>query len=103
MSFLKKLFGGGGTDDGRQGDGPAKVLGSEEYKGFTIRAVEMRVGGEFQLCGEIEMEIDGETKSQSFIRADRLTGAEEAARITLAKGRQVIDEQGEAVFDASRG
>jgi len=103
MSFLKKLFGGGGTDDGGAGAGSPKVLGSEEYKGFTIRAMEMRVGGEFQLCGEIEKDVDGETKTQSFIRADRLSGAEEVARITLAKGRQVVDEQGEAVFDASRG
>ena len=94
MSFLKKLFGGG---DGGNGGGP-KVLDQEEYQGFVIMAVEMRAGGEFQLSGTIEKEIDGAVKVHTFIRADRLPSADMAASSALAKGRQIIDEQGEQVF-----
>ena len=94
MSFFKKLFGGGEAAN----DGAPKVMGEETYQGYTIRALEMRAGGEFQLCGEIAKEVDGEQKVQGFIRADKLSGEEQAASVTLAKGRQIIDEQGEGLF-----
>lgn len=97
MSFLKKLFGGGG---GGASGGP-KVLDSETYKDFTIHAVEMKAGSEFQLSGTLEKEIDGEMKQHTFIRADRLAGADAAASAALAKGRQIIDEQGEGIFRSS--
>lgn len=95
MSFLKKLFGGG--DGSGAASGP-KVLDEEEYQGFLIKALEMKAGGEFQLCGSVEKEIDGEVKVHKFIRADRLTSADMAASSALGKGRQIIDEQGERVF-----
>lgn len=94
MSFLKKLFGGG---EGGSAKGP-RVLGSEEHNGFVIRAIEMRAGGEFQLCGEVEKRIGGEVKVHKFIRADRLPSADMAASVALAKGRQIVDEQGERLF-----
>jgi len=94
MSFLKKLFGGG--DDG--GNGGGKVLGEETYQGFTVRALEMKAGSEFQLCGEIEKEVGGELKVHKFVRADRLSSPDQAETATLAKGRQIVDEQGDAVF-----
>ncbi|MCB9994355.1 MAG: hypothetical protein H6873_11950 [Hyphomicrobiaceae bacterium] len=94
MSFLKKLFGGG--DDG--GAGGDKVLGTETYKDFTIRAIEMRAGGEFQLCGEISKFVGGEEKIHRFIRADRLTTADVASDMALRKGRQIVDEQGDRLF-----
>ena len=96
MSFLKKLFGGG--DDGGTPAAP-KVLGEETYKGFTIRAMEMKSGSELQLCGEIQKEIDGEVRVKQFIRADKLSTEEQVAQVALAKGKQIIDEQGEKVFD----
>jgi hypothetical protein len=95
MSFLKKLFGGGDSGE----PGAPKPLGTQEHKGFTIRAMEMRAGSEYQLCGEIEKEIDGELKVHKFIRADRLPSAEQASSSALAKGVQIIDEQGERLFN----
>ena len=38
-------------------------------------------------------------KEHRFVRADRFSGEEEAADITLNKGRQIIDERGDKVFD----
>jgi len=95
MSFVTRLFGGGAGAE----VGVPKALGEEEYKGFVIRALEMKAGSEFQLCGEIEKSIDGELKVKDFIRADKLSTANQAATITLAKGRQIIDEQGEGLFE----
>lgn len=95
MSFLKNLFGGNGAD--AQG-GADKVLAEQEYKGFTIRATEMKAGKEFQLSGVIEKTVGGEVKMHRFIRADRLGSKEQAAQLGLAKARQIIDEQGERVF-----
>ena len=97
MSFLKKLFGGG--EDGGGGDSSGgKVLDEQEHKGFKIRAVEMRAGGEYQLCGEVEKEIGGEVKIHKFIRADRLPSADAAKEAAIAKGIQIVDEQGDRLF-----
>ena len=95
MSFLKRLFGGG------NGTGPSvpTILGEEEYKGYAIRALEMKTGREFQLCGEIAREINGEAKVNGFIRADKLASSEQAVAVSLAKGRQIIDEKGDRLFD----
>ena len=99
MSFLKKLFGGG--NDG--GDTPPRVIGEEAYQGYTIRALEMVAGREYQLCGEIEKEIDGTVKVSGFIRADKLASKEQAVDVSLAKGRQIIDEQGDGLFSEGGG
>jgi hypothetical protein len=96
MSFLKSLFGGGGrSDDAAKGD---KALAEEDYKGFTIKAVAMSAGSEHQLAGAIEKEIGGELKSYKFVRADKFTSREDATAMSLAKGRQLVDEQGDKLF-----
>ena len=95
MSFWKNLFGGGG---GSAEPAPAQ---GEEYKGFTVRATPMSVGSEYQLCGTLEKTIGGELKTYKFVRADRMSSRDEAATFALAKGRQIIDEQGESVFAQS--
>ncbi len=94
MSFWKTLFGGGGSSE------PAAAPG-EEYKGFTIRPTPMAVGSEYQLAGVIEKTISGELKTYKFVRADRMSSRDDAVSLALAKGRQIIDEQGDAVFSQS--
>lgn len=95
MSFWKNLFGGGG-----EASEPAAGPG-EEYKGFTIRATPMSAGSEYQLAGVIEKTVDGELKSYKFVRADRMSSRDEAVSFALAKGRQIVDEQGDGVFRQS--
>ncbi len=94
MSFWKTLFGGGTASE------PAAATG-EEYNGFIIRPTPKPVGSEFQLAGTIEKEIDGELKTHEFVRADRLSSRDEAISFALAKGRQIIDEQGTSLFKQS--
>jgi hypothetical protein len=94
MSFWKNLFGGGEKAEAAPPPG-------EEYKGFTIRPTPMPAGSEFQLAGTIEKTIGGELKTYKFVRADRMSSRDEAASLALAKGRQIIDEQGEKMFAQS--
>jgi hypothetical protein len=92
MSFWKNLFGGGGSSAE-----PSPSPG-EEYKGFTIRATPTPVGSEFQLAGTIEKTVGGELRTHKFVRADRMSSRDEAVSLALAKGRQLIDEQGDGVL-----
>jgi hypothetical protein len=94
MSFLKRLFGGGAASE-PAGD---KVLGEESYKGFQIKAIEMKAGSELQLAGLIEKEIGGELKSYRLVRADRMSSRDDLVVLALSKGRQIIDEQGEQIY-----
>jgi hypothetical protein len=97
MSFWKNLFGGGGGGASERTMEPAPVA-EESYRGFTVKALIMQVGGEYQLAGQIEKEIGGELKSYKFIRADRMSSKEDVVTLSLAKGRQIVDEQGERMF-----
>jgi hypothetical protein len=98
MSFLKSLFGLGGKGAGEATSAAAKEA---EHKGFIIRATPYKDGGQYQTAGTISKEIGGEMKEYKFIRADRFSTAEEAADLSLSKGRQIINEQGERMFDKS--
>ena len=96
MSFLKKLFGGG--------KGPAEDPQAEavEYNGFTIYPEPVQEGSGYRIAARIEKVVDGETKSQTLMRADTLGNRDQAADMSLSKARQVIDERGERLFDGPR-
>lgn len=96
MSFLKKLFGGGAANAEPEGD---KVLGEESYNGYLIKAIEMKAGSELQLAGTIEKQVDGALKTYRFVRADRMASRDDLVALALAKGRQIINEQGDAIFN----
>jgi len=95
MSFLKKLFGGGGSSDA----GAATPVEETEYEGFAIAATPMKEGGQFRLCATVSKEISGERKEHTLIRADLFTSKDEAAKFAIRKAKQMIDEQGERLFN----
>jgi hypothetical protein len=97
MSFLKKLF-GGGESGGDKPAGKAASLKTLEYKGFMIEARPYKEAGQFQTAGLIWKEIDGQRKEHSFVRADRFAAAEDAADHALFKGKQIVDQQGDALL-----
>lgn len=94
MSFLKKLFGGGG-DASPKASKPVEEL---TYEGFHIATMPMDEGGQFRVCAMITKEIDGEVKSHKMIRADMSGSQKEASDISMRKAKQMIDEQGERFF-----
>lgn len=99
MSFLKRLFGGGGGGES-EGTEPAraKVLESRAYKGYRIDAAPEAEGGQFRVAGFIVKEVDGEERTHRVVRADLLPSAEAAADTTFMKAERMIDEQGDRLF-----
>ena len=91
MSFFKKLFGGGEP----KAPEPAPT---SEHEGFTIHATPYQAEGQWQMCGVIEKEVDGEMKSHRFIRADRFGSQGDAVDMTFMKARQIIDQSGTRLF-----
>lgn len=95
MSFLKRLFGGGQEN----APGVAEAVGEPvTHDGFTIRATPFAEEGQFQTCGIVSKDIDGQMKEHRFIRADRFPSRDDAAAHSIRKGIQLVDEQGEAIF-----
>ena len=97
MSFLKRLFGGGGSGEAAEPKSAAPVK-QVEHKGFLISATPYKNEGQYQTCGVVSKEIDGVMKEHKFIRADRFAGLDDAVDISIKKGMQLVDEQGERIF-----
>jgi len=95
MSFLKRLFGGGGENAGPAREAAVKEI---EHNGFRIRATPFKEEGQFQTCGIISKEIGGVVKEHRFIRADRFASLDDAIDVSFRKGKQMIDEQGDRIF-----
>lgn len=90
-----KLFGGakaGGAD-------AAEAAEAIEYEGFTIVAAPLKEGSQYKTAGSISREVEGELKTASFIRADNHADRQSAITHSEGKARQIIDEQGNAMFE----
>lgn len=91
MSIFSRLF-------GRKSDpaaaAPAPAGKGEEYKGFQITPNPIKESGQYRVAARIEK--DG--KTHELIRADTMGSVDQAMDISLAKARQIIDEQGERLF-----
>lgn len=95
--IVKKLFGGGsGADE----DGGGKLLGEPvEHKGCTIQPTTMHKGGQFLTAGTIAKDFPDGAREHRFVRADTHSSADQAREFAIVKGRQIIDEQGDRLFD----
>ena len=93
MSFLKRLF--GGAADETPSTKPAKQV---EHNGFTVAATPFKSEGQYQTCGVVSKEIGGVVKEHRFVRADRFAGMDDAVEVSLRKGVQLVEEQGDRLF-----
>jgi len=93
MSFFSTLFGG------KKVAAAAKVSDPVEYKGYEIRAAPYKSGGHYQTAGLIARDIGGVRKEHRFIRADVYASYDDAVNFTLGKARQIVDLQGDRMFD----
>ena len=87
MSFLKKLFGGGG-------EGGAAEVSAEDYEGFLITPTPIKDGTQWRISARIEK---GD-QTHTLVRADTVGDAETATEFSIRKAKQVIDEQGDRLF-----
>jgi hypothetical protein len=92
MSFWNVLFGGGGAKAARTSD-------PVEYKGYVIVAAPYKNNGQYQTAGTIAREVGGVRKEHRFIRADAYASYDDAVTFTVNKARQIVDLQGERMFD----
>jgi hypothetical protein len=98
MSFLKRLF-GSSSATGDTASPRGSVAKEIEHKGFVIRATPYKAdGGQYQTCGVVSKDVGGVVKEHRFIRADRFAALDDAVDISLKKGQQLVDEQGERMF-----
>jgi hypothetical protein len=91
MSILSRLL-------GKHAKPEARAEVSETYKEFRIIAVPQPDEGGYRVGARIEKEIGGEVKVHRLVRADTVRGLDEAEAFSIRKAKQVIDEQGEAIF-----
>lgn len=102
-SILSRLF--GGSSD-KAADGGGKKKGHEEaHGGYLIRAQPVSSGGQWRLAGMIVKQDDAGDLEREFHRADTFQSRDEAEAAAIRKGKQIIDEQGAALFadgEASR-
>jgi hypothetical protein len=97
MSFWSALFGRHPAANNE--NKTARLSDPVEYKGFVIRAAPYKNNGQFQTAGIIERDIGGVRKEHRFIRADAFASYDDAVNFTLNKARQIVDLQGERIFD----
>lgn len=90
--FFKSLLGGAA------GISQPKPSEAVQYKGLSIEAAPINEDGKFRTAGFISGEVDGETKRLRFIRADQHGDLQSAIDHAVAKARQIIDEQGDALL-----
>ena len=92
--ILGRLFGGGsgGADDAKPGD-------AVEYNGFRVRPAPYSNGGQFQTAGVIEKDFPDGVKTHRFIRAETHASKDDAAAFAISKGKQIIDERGDKIFE----
>ena len=94
LSGILSIFSGGS-----RAEAPATPEAEpQSHGGFVIHATPMREGNQFRLAGRIEKDVDGEIFVRHFIRADVFTSMDDALECTFRKARQIIDQNGAALF-----
>lgn len=90
-SFLSRLFGSKSASEA-----PSNA---EDYKGYRVTPAPRKEGGQYRVAAVIEKLSDGATLRHDMIRADLTASLDEATSISLAKARQMIDQQGDKIFE----
>jgi hypothetical protein len=94
MSFWSALFG-----PRRAAETTAKLSDPVEYKGYVIRAAPFINNAQYQTAGIIARDSGGARREHRFIRADAFASHDDAVNFTLNKARQIVDLQGERMFE----
>ena len=83
---------------GSRSAAPEPAAEPVEYKGFRIRPAPYPSKGQYQTAGVIEKDFDTGSKEHRFVRAETHASRDDAAAFAIAKGKQIIDEQGDRIF-----
>ena len=91
MSLLSKLFG-----SSKSADVASKTV---DHKGFKVTPTPIHEDSRYRLSARIDKEVGGEARSHTLIRADVFNSQDEADEASVNKAKQMIDEQGDRLFD----
>ena len=69
-----------------------------DYKGYTIRPILYLEGSQWLTAGVIRKQFADGVKEHRFIRADTHGTKDDAEAFSIAKARQIVDEQGDKLF-----
>ena len=97
MSFFGKLFGRAGTGAGK----PDAAEPATDYNGYAIRPAPRKQSSGWLLAGVSSKEFPDGVTEHTFVRADTFAARDEAVSFTITKAKQLIDERGDRLFDAS--
>jgi hypothetical protein len=78
--------------------GGAKIT-TTEYEGYTIRAAPYQESGRWITAGIITKTFPDGVKEHDFVRADMFPGKDDAEAFSIAKGKRIIDELGDRLFE----
>lgn len=92
FEFLRRLAGG------QVDDGSGAPAARETYEGLEVLAWPVAEGNVWRVAGRVQRIGNDEGPGHEFVRADTMAGHDEAVRMSLLKGRQLIDEQGERLL-----
>ncbi len=92
LDSIRNLFGGNGAARPQPANEP------DSYKDCLIYAEPMPEGGQWRVAGRIVQGEGEAAREHKFIRADIFSSKDEVEAATLRKARQIIDEQGAALF-----
>ena len=97
LESIKRFF--ASATDGVVKDSPAKRSPPETYKDFVIEPAPRKQGTQWLTAGFISKDGPDGAREAEFIRSDMFASREDADACALAKARQIIDEQGERLFE----
>lgn len=97
-SFFKDLWTrfAGGESSSAASEPAAEAV---EYKGFRIKPAPYSSKGQYQTAGIIEKDSGAGPKEHRFVRAETHASKDDAIAFAIVKAKQIIDEQGERIFD----
>lgn len=95
--IFKSLWNRLAAGSGNAGEGEA-LAEAVEYKGYRIRPAPYPSNGQYQTAGVIEKDFETGMKEHRFVRAETHPSKDDAATFAIAKGKQIIDEQGDRIF-----
>ncbi len=70
------------------------------YGAYSIVSAPQKTDDEqWRLSGRIEQVEDGVSMTRSFVRVDTFPSREQAVEFTVRKGKQIIDQQADMLFE----
>ena len=90
LSSLKGLFAGGGA---------STAADPVDYNGYAIEPAPERRDGGWNTAGIIRKTVGEEVKEHRFVRVDTHSNRDDAVAFSVIKAQQIIDEQGDRIFE----